>query len=149
MKARLRCLAIPTLLAIALPACGGNPATLTFWPPIGRSVDAVNYIEERTCDFATFADVPAPDVTVKFESRECGCSCAGASEGRISITPPSCGIYGESLGLGLAVHETIHVLGHWWHDAEPPSVMHPTVYRDWEIVDEDINWIIEEYCIGL
>jgi hypothetical protein len=115
---------------------------------IGRSYEAVSYLENSTCDFIDFEDVNNVDIVVHYEKR--GCGHAGASEGRISITNEfECKSVYDRFGLGLAVHELLHVLGHWDHDSNQLSVMNARVRPDgrWIIEQNDIDYIYETYCV--
>ncbi len=130
-------------------ACGGPvpdaPPILTIGPDIGHIREAVEHIESRTCTIFQFVE-HNPDITVNYDQRDCG--AAGAGYGRVSIPDPQrCGWVYDGWGVGLEVHELIHVLGHWHHDkAKTDSVMAPGVRWDWEIWQEDIEFIMEGYC---
>lgn len=142
-------MAIFVLTTISLSDCGGEPPQLSIWPQIGHAVEAVDYIESLTCDIFAWHETEKPDILVTYDTRECG-RC-GAQPGHISIVPPECGSYiYDTFGLGLAVHELIHVLGHWWHDEHvaglPHSVMEPWVHTVWEITQDDIDFIKSEHC---
>lgn len=118
----------------------------TIGPPIGAAPEAVAYIEELAgCDILTWCEIE-PDILVSFDTRSCG--RAGAGDGRIGINDPErCEWVEDLFGLGLAVHEIIHVLGHWHHDEDIYSVMNGTIQIEWYVEEEDIEWL-RTRCIG-
>lgn len=137
---------------VMLTACGGDceqgRRPLVIWPAIGRAIEAVQYVEDGTCDFLVFTDAVAPDITVHYDTRRCW--RAGASRGRMSVVDEyRCGY--DDIALEMAVHELLHVLGHWSHD--PPvvgpthSVMEPIAHRDWYIEQRDWKFLLANYCL--
>lgn len=141
------------MLVLVIPTfqgCGASCSQpLTIWPPLGHVPEAVQYIEERTCDIFDFIDVERPDIIVGEEERPCGCYCAGVTtDGHMSYINPSCPTYSSHGTLG-SVHELVHYLGHWHHDEYNGivhSVMEPTVVSNSTLFVDDIEYIIERYC---
>lgn len=130
-----------------LCGCGGDDR-ITIWPPLGRVVEAVDFIESRTCDIFAFVDTQDPDIRVGFERR--ACTAGGATyAGAVSVTDPvACASVYVHFGLGCTVHELVHALGHWHHDDDAGSVMHRTVPPDglWELRADDVDFITRIYC---
>jgi len=118
---------------------------LTIGPPIAAAPEAVALIEELVgCDILTWCEIN-PDIRVEFDNRNCG--QAGYSSGTIFINDPErCPWVEDIWGVGLAVHEIFHALGHGGHDENRFSVMHPTIEINWYVEEEDIEWLREKYC---
>jgi hypothetical protein len=145
---------IEFLAIILLLCCGGRPIPepLKIWPPLGNIPEAVEYINNRTCNILTIENGEDVYIRVGWETRSCWLGGA-ATHGEyvsISVTPEECPMP-DYLRTGLTIHEILHALGHWHHDEYsgegPRSVMEPVLgNKGWEILDEDIQWLIDVYC---
>jgi len=144
----MRYLAI-SMLILTATGCGArmvrSQPMVTLWPPLPPIEEVVAFLELYTCDFMEVVETGDPTILVRVDRRKPLCSKGGASAGRISILGGDCNVDTE-IRDGLALHELLHVLGHWHHDVDPVSVMAPTIGYGWEVHPEDFQWIIDTYC---
>ena len=137
------------LALLTATGCGArlirSQPMVTLWPPKPPIEEVVAFLELYTCDFMEVVETNDPTVLVRYDNRNPPCRSGGASNGRISIMNPACDISWEVID-GIALHELLHVLGHWHHDEDPGSVMATTVGKSWEMDPEDFQWVIDTYC---
>lgn len=83
------------------------------------------------------------DIRVTLSDR---CGHGTAYGGHITINDQTTCPMPEVYDIGLSVHEIMHSMGHWKHDAERESVMYPVIYSDWSILQHDVEWLYDTRC---